>query len=112
MNSSLQEQKALGRTNAPKLRRIFYDYHDFRARLDDASPAHFDVELVRRDSRGRIWIQTYKIYGVDRRGSLILFERKWVHSDTLAGLRPAMVDSFVSNYAKPLNAVAGRLEVE
>ena len=111
MNSSSQEQTALDRPNAPKLRRVFYDYRDFRARLDDASPAHFDVELVRRDSRGRIWIQTYKIYGADTKGNLIIFERKWVHSENLAALRPAMVDSFIANFAKPLNAVPGRIEV-
>ena len=111
MNSSLQEQKAPARTTAPKFRRIFYDYRDFRSRLDDASPAHFDVELVRRDSRGRIWIQTYKIYGADTKVNLIIFERKWVHSDNLAALRTAMVDSFIANYARPLNAVPGRMEV-
>ena len=111
MNSSRQEQMPPDRRDAPKLRRIFYDYRDFRARLDDASPTHFDVELVRRDSRGRIWIQTYKIYGADRKGDLIIFERKWVHSDNLAALRPAMVDAFIANFARPLNAVPGRIEV-
>ena len=111
MNSSRQEQMPPDRRDAPKLRRIFYDYRDFRARLDDASPAHFDVELVRRNSRGRIWIQIYRIYGADRKGDLIIFERKWVHSDNLATLRPAMVDAFIANFARPLNAVPGRIEV-
>ncbi len=91
--------------------RIFYDYRDFQMRLDASSPAHYDVELVKRDAKGRFWAQTYKIYGTDRKGRLIIFERKWVHSNSLAGLRPAMIDSFVAKYAMPLNAVPGRIEV-
>ena len=101
----------IGETVTPRIRRVFYDYRDFQMRLDTSSPAHYDVELVSRDSKRRIWIQTYKIYGADRRGNLLIFERKWIHSTSLAGLRQAMVDSFIANYARPLNAVPGRLEV-
>ena len=95
----------------PRIRRVFYDYRDFRLRLDDSSPVHYDVDLTKRDSKGRIWMARFKLFGRDRKGRLMIFEQKWLHSDSLSYLRPAMVNTFVAKYARPLNAVPGRLEV-
>ena len=74
MELASQEQKPV-ETMTPRISRKLYDYRDFQIRLDASSPAHYDVELERRDLKGRIWVQTYRIYGADRRGNLIIFER-------------------------------------
>lgn len=94
-----------------KSTRIFYDSEDFRMRLDESSPAHYDVELARVDPEGLMWVQTYRIYGTDWRGNLLIYERRWIHSRGQANLRPQMVDSLLNKLAIPLNAIPGRLEV-
>ena len=106
----IRDQRA-AEAAAPELMRVFFDFKDFRLRLDDLSPVHYDVGLDRLDPGGRKWAQTQRIYGVDRKGMLIIYERRWVHSSVQAGLRASMVDRFVATFAKPLNAVPGRIEV-
>ncbi len=34
-----------------KVVRIFFDYPDFRLRVDDNSPVHYDAEIRRTDTR-------------------------------------------------------------
>ena len=92
--------------------RIFYNFQDFRLRLDDGSPVHYDILLEKKDSTGSKWVSTYRIFGVDRRGTRIVFEQKWHHSIVEAMLRPYMSEKFIATYARPLNATAGRIELE
>lgn len=94
------------------MKRVFYDYRDFQKRLAASSPAHYDVELEKSDPEGLVWVQKYRIYGTDSRGTLIIYERRWIHPSVQANLRPHMVDRFVMTFAKPLNAVPGRIEVD
>lgn len=94
-----------------KMKRVFYDFNDYQLRLDASSACHYDIELEKRDAEGLEWVQRYKIYGMDRRGNLIVFERRWAHASDQARFRPLMADMFVNACAKPLNAVPGRLEI-
>jgi len=43
--------------------RVFYDYNDFRLRLADSSPVHYDIGLDKLDPKGKRWVQTYRLYG-------------------------------------------------
>lgn len=97
-------------TEAPRVIRIFYDLKDLRARLAENSPVHYDICLDELDSSEGRWAQIYRIYGIDRRGNLIVHERRWLHTSDQADLRPLMADRFVTTVARPLNGLPGRLE--
>ncbi len=91
--------------------RVFYLYSDFRVRVDDNSPVHFDVDVRKTDPQGMRWILTFKVYAMDRRGRLIIFEHKWVHTYIQTPQRDDMIRDLIGKFAEPLNAIPGRLEV-
>ena len=95
-----------------KMARIFYDFRDFRLRLDYGSPVHYDIGLDKLDPEGKKWVTTFRIYGTDRKGHLIIWERRWFHNFMQAPHREKMNEDFIRNYAEPLNAVPGRMEVK
>lgn len=97
--------------------RVFYSYEDFKMRLDDNSPVHYDVQ--KRNIADQKWALFLRIYGTDRRGRLIIYETKrrptyqdisrrsqedsWIQNK---------IDEFVQEFAAPLNAVLGRIEAK
>ncbi len=91
--------------------RVFFLYPDFRVRVDDNSPVHYDVDVRRVDSQGTQWLLTFKVFALDRRGRLIIFEHKWPHSYIQTLQRQAMMQDLIENYADPRNALPGRIEV-
>ena len=92
--------------------RVFYGWRDYQLRLDPSSPVHFDILLQEREPGGRDWVSIYRIYGQDRRGARIIFERRWPHTSADALDRAARANWFVFTYAKPLGALPGRIELE
>ena len=90
--------------------RIFYLYPDFRIRVDDNSPVHYDVGVRRTDSNGSHWLLTFKVFALDRRGRLIIFEHKWPHSYIQTTQRESVMADLIERYADPLNALPGRIE--
>ncbi|MDE1854369.1 MAG: hypothetical protein KGI38_11575 [Thaumarchaeota archaeon] len=91
--------------------RIFLLYPDFRIRVDDNSPVHYEVDVRRKDSQGTQWILTFRIFALDRKGRLIIFEHKWSHSYIQTIQRQSVTQELIKKYADPLNALPGRLEV-
>lgn len=91
--------------------RIFLVYSDFRIRVDDNSPVHYDVDVRRVDTQGQQWVMTFRIFALDRKGRLIIFEHKWSHNYLQTLQRQAIIKEFVEKYADPLNAIPGRIEV-
>ncbi len=59
---------------------VFFLYQDFRVRVDDNSPVHFDLDVWMADAQGTRWVLSSKVYGLDRRGGLMVFEYKWAHT--------------------------------
>jgi hypothetical protein len=102
------EQVQVQRTNVV---RVFFLYSDFRVRVDDNSPVHFDFDVRRVDSQGMRWVLTFKVYGMDRRGRLMVFEYKWPHTYLETPRRDEVIAELVDKFAEPLNALPGRLEV-
>ncbi len=92
--------------------RIFLVYPDFRVRVDDNSPVHYQVDVRRVDTQGMQWLLTFRVYALDRKGRLIIFEHKWPHSYIQTIQRQSMIGELVEKYADPLNAVPGRIEVK
>ncbi len=95
----------------PNVVRVFFLYPDFRMRVDDNSPVHYDVDVRRLDSQGTQWLLTFRIFALDRRGRLIIFEHKWPHSYIQTLQRQSVTQDLVEKYADPLNALPGRIEV-
>jgi hypothetical protein len=91
--------------------RVFYLYPDFRIRVDDNSPVHYDVDVKTVDSQGTKWLLTFRIFALDRRGRLIIFGHKWPHNYLQTLQRQSVTESLVKKFADPLNAVPGRIEV-
>ncbi len=91
--------------------RVFYVYPDFRIRIDDNSPVHFDADVTRLDSQGNKWLLTFRVFALDRRGRLIIFEHKWPHSYIQTLQRQSVTQDLIEKYADPLNALPGRIEV-
>jgi hypothetical protein len=91
--------------------RVFLLYPDFRLRVDDNSPVHYDANVTRVDSQGTQWLLTFRIFALDRRGRLIIFEHKWPHSYIQTIQRQAVLMDLIEKYADPLNALPGRMEV-
>lgn len=60
--------------------RVYFLYPDFRIRVDDNSSVHFDMDVEQVDPQGNRWLLTFRIFALDRRGRLIIFEHKWPHS--------------------------------
>ena len=98
------------RTESPSIARVFYSLADFRVRLSDNSPVHYDISLNRLDTPEDWWALTFRVYGTDRNGGLIVHERRWIHTSGQANSRKEMADSFITKVAAPLNGVPGRLE--
>ena len=92
--------------------RVFYIYPDFRLRVDDNSPVHYDGDVRRLDPQGNKWILTFRIFALDRRGRLIIFEHKWPHSYIQTLQRQTYMQELIQKYADPLNALPGRMEVK
>jgi len=61
----------------PRVVRVFYIYADFRVRVDDNSPVHYDAEVRRMDTQGNKWLLTFRVFALDRKGRLMIFEYKW-----------------------------------
>ncbi len=95
----------------PNVVRVFFLYPDFRMRVDDNSPVHYDVDVRRLDSQGTQWLLTFRIFALDRRGRLIIFEHKWPHSYIQTLQRQSVTQDLIEKYADPLNALPGRIEV-
>lgn len=91
--------------------RVFFLYPDFRVRVDDNSPVHYDIDVERADSQGTSWLLTFRIFALDRKGRLIIFEHKWPHSYVQTIQRKSVMQELVEKYADPLNALPGRIEV-
>jgi hypothetical protein len=91
--------------------RVFLRYQDFRVRVDDNSPVHYDVQVRREDSQGMKWLLTFRIFALDRKQRLIIFEYKWDHDYIQTVRREEVVNELVEKFADPLNAVPGRMEV-
>ncbi len=91
--------------------RVFLLYPDFRVRVDDNSPVHYDMDVRRADSQGTQWVLTFRIFALDRRGRLIIFEYKWPHSYIQTLQRESVMHELIEKYADPLNALPGRIEV-
>ena len=96
----------------PGFVRIFYVYPDFHIRVDDNSPVHFDVDVRTVDSQGTRWLLTFRVFALDRRGRLIIFEHKWPHNYLQTLQRQSVMEDLVRKYADPLNALPGRIEVK
>ncbi len=96
----------------PNAVRVFYLYPDFRIRVDDNSPVHYDVDIKQLDSQGTKWVLTFRVFALDRRGRLIIFEHKWPHSYIQTIQRQSVAKELIRKYADPLNAVPGRMEVK
>lgn len=94
-----------------KVVRVFFNYDDFRIRVDDNSPVHYDVNVRRMNPEGTQWLLTFHIFALDRRGSLIVFEHKWPHSYIQTIQRHSVMKELVEKYADPLNAIPGRMEM-
>ncbi|HZW85517.1 MAG TPA: hypothetical protein VFE91_06430 [Nitrososphaerales archaeon] len=94
-----------------KIVRYFLIYPDFRVRVDDNSPVHYDAGVRRVDSQGMNWVLTFRILALDRKGRLIVFEHKWPHSYLQTVQRSEVLGELNEEYAEPLNALPGRLEV-
>ncbi len=92
--------------------RVFYLYSDFRVRVDDNSPVHFDFDVRRVDTQGMRWILTFRVCAMDRRNRLIIFEHKWAHTYIQTVQRDEVIQELIEKFAEPLNAVPGRLEVK
>ncbi len=91
--------------------RIFYIYPDFRIRVDDNSPVHYDAAVTRLDSQGNKWLLNFRVFAFDRKGRLIIFEHKWPHSYVQTLQRQSYLQELIEKYADPLNALPGRMEV-
>jgi hypothetical protein len=91
--------------------RVFFLYQDFRIRVDDNSPVHYDMDVRQADSQGNRWLLTFRIFALDRRGRLIIFEHKWPHSYIQTIQRGSVMRDLIEKYAEPLNALPGRIEV-
>jgi hypothetical protein len=91
--------------------RVFFLYQDFRVRVDDNSPVHYDVDVRRLDSEGTKWLLTFRIFALDRKGRLIIFEHKWPHSYIQTIRTNSVTRDLIAKYADPLNAMPGRMEV-
>ncbi len=91
--------------------RVFYVYPDFRIRADDNSPVHYDADVTRMDSQGNRWLLTFRVFALDRRGRLIIFEHRWPHSYIQTTQRQSYIEELIEKYAEPLNALPGRMEV-
>ncbi len=91
--------------------RIFYIYPDFRIRVDDNSPVHYDADVTRLDSQGNKWLLNFRVFALDRKGRLIIFEHKWPHSYVQTLQRQSYLQELIEKYADPLNALPGRMEV-
>ena len=92
--------------------RVFFLYPDFRVRVDDNSPVHFDVDVRAVDSQGTRWLLTFRVFALDRRGRLIIFEHRWPHSYIQTIQRESVTKELIEKYADPLNALPGRIEVK
>lgn len=95
----------------PNFVRVFFLYPDFRIRVDDNSPVHYDVDVKPTDSQGTRWLLIFRVFALDRRGRLIIFEHKWPHSYIQTVQRQTIMQELVQKYADPLNALPGRMEV-
>ena len=91
--------------------RVFFLYPDFRVRVDDNSPVHYDVDVKRADTQGTHWLLTFRVFALDRRGRLIIFEHKWPHNYLQTLQRQGVMRELIEKYADPLNALPGRIEV-
>jgi hypothetical protein len=91
--------------------RVFFLYQDFRVRVDDNSPVNYEVDVRRLDSEGTKWLLTFRIFALDRKGRLIIFEHKWPHSYIQTIQRNSVTRELIEKYADPLNAIPGRIEV-
>jgi hypothetical protein len=91
--------------------RVFISYQDFRLRVDDNSPVHYDAQIRKEDLQGMKWLLTFRIFALDRKQRLIIFEYKWPHSYIQTIQRDEVVQELVEKFAMPLNAVPGRIEV-
>jgi hypothetical protein len=92
--------------------RVFLLYADFRIRVDDNSPVHYDMDVRQADPQGNRWLLTFRIFALDRRGRLIIFEHKWPHSYIQNIQRQSVLQELIEKYAEPLNALPGRIEVK
>ncbi len=91
--------------------RVFLVYPDFRVRVDDNSPVHYNFDVNKVDTQGMQWLLTFRIFALDRKGRLIIFEHKWPHNYIQTIQRQSIVEDLVEKYADPLNALPGRIEV-
>ena len=91
--------------------RVFFLYPDFRVRVDDNSPVHYDVDVRSVDPQGNRWLLTFRVFALDRRGRLIIFEHRWPHSYIQTIQRQSVAKELIEKYADPLNALPGRIEV-
>ncbi len=91
--------------------RVFFLFPDFRLRVDDNSPVHYDVDVRRIDTQGNKWLLTFRVFALDRKGRLIIFEHRWPHSYIQTIQRQEYVQELVEKFADPLNALPGRIEV-
>ena len=95
----------------PSVVRVFYLYPDFRIRVDDNSPVHYDVDVKAVDTQGTKWLLTFRVFGLDRRGRLIIIDHRWSHNYHQTLQRQSVTDDLIRKYADPLNARPGRIEV-
>lgn len=98
-------------TPRPNIVRVYFEYADFRVRIDDNSPVHYETELLKGDPQGTKWVLNFRIFALDRKGRLILFEYRWTHSYLQTPQRDTVINALVEEFASPLNALPGRIEV-
>ena len=96
----------------PRVVRVFFLYPDFRIRVDDNSPVHYDADVRQVDSNGNRWLLTFRVFALDRKGRLIIFEHRWAHSYIQTLQRQPYLQDLIEKFADPLNALPGRMEVK
>lgn len=85
-------------------REILYSYEEFKARVDANKPIHHRAFIESLDD-GVFSRLTFRIYGLDKKGQMIIFEVRRLALDFDEQRRE--YERLVEKYAKPLESTEG-----
>lgn len=85
-------------------REILHSYEEFKARVDASNPIHHRafIEILGDGVFSRL---TFRIYGLDKKGQMIIFEVRKLALDFYEQRRE--YERLVEKYAKPLGSTEG-----
>lgn len=89
------------------MKEVVYDLDEFKAKVDHSKPIHHTGIRETADKRGIFHTLKFRIYGISKKGHIIIYEQIIKSRITEQEKWKSMFDEFGEKLAKPLGSTEG-----